>query len=164
MPLVHQVTKLARRSATCSLRAFLVSPRSFTPAYSSAHTPRFLVQPPLRVPQRVARPCSVLCARSRAPNHGSPSLRTGRSDAQWTVSRLRLRKTCPGARKQSAICLKRCLVKRPPLMMEARQRVGVRGLQRRSPLRCVRRGCGLGASTSGAGCGRRLSSMGMYCI
>ena len=163
MPLAYQVTRLAKRSATCSLRAFLVSPRLFTPAYSSAHTPHFLVQPPLRVRQRVARPCSALCARSRMPNHGLLSLRTGRSDVQWTVSQRRLRKTCPGARKQPAICLKRCLAKRPPLM-EERQRVGVCGLRRKLPSRCVRRGCGLGVSTNGAGCGRRPSSMGMYCI
>jgi hypothetical protein len=163
MPLAHQVTRLAKRSATCSLRAFLVSLRLFTLACSSAHTPRFLVQHPLRVRQRAARPCSVLCALSHMPNHGLSSLRTGRSDVQWTVSRLLLRKMCPGARKQPAICLKRCLVKRPPLM-EERQRVGMCGLRRRSLLRCVRRGCGLGVSTNGAGCGRRPSSTGMYCI
>jgi hypothetical protein len=163
MPRAHQATRLAKRSGTFSLRAFLVSPRSFTPAYSSAHTHRFLVQPQLRVHQRVARPCSALCGRSRKPNHGLPSLRTGRSDAQWTILRRRPRKTCPGARKQPTIYLKKCLVKRPPLM-EERQRVGVCGLRRRSPLRCVRRGYGLGVSTNGTDCGRRPSSTGMYCI
>ena len=163
MPLARQATKLAKRSATCFLLVFLVSPRSFIPAYSSAHTLRFLAQPPLRVPPKVARPCSALCARSRMPSHGLPSLRTGQSDAQWTVSRPQLRKTCPGARKRSAICLKRCLVKVPPLMRE-RQKVGVCGLRKRSPLRCVRSGCGLGVSKSGASCGRRLSSTAMYCI
>ena len=163
MPLARQVIKPAKRSATCSLRAFLVSLRSFTPDYSSVHTPRFLVQPPLRVPQRVARPCSALCVRSRVPNHGSRNPRTGRSGAQWTTSRLRLRRTCRGVTKRFRIWSKWCLVKRPPLMEELLMG-RVCGFPRRSPLRFVRRGCGLGASTSGADCGRRPSSTRMFCI
>lgn len=163
MQLARQAAKLAKRSATCSSLAFLVSPRSFIPAYSSAHTLRFLVQPPLQVPPKVALPCSALCARSRSPSHGLSSLRTGQSAAQWTVSRLQLRKTCLGARKQSATCLKRCLANVLPLMRE-RQKVGICGLRKRSPLRFARRGCGLGVSKSGASCGRRLSSTEMYYI
>lgn len=163
MQLARQAAKLAKRSATCSLLAFLVSPRSFIPAYSSAHTLRFLVQPLLRAPPKIALPCSALCARSHSPSHGLSSLRTGQLAAQWTVSRLQLRKTCLGAMKQSATCLKRCLVEVLPLMREC-QKVGICGLRKRSPLRCVRRGCGLGVNQSGASCGRRLSSTEMYCI
>jgi len=163
MPLTCRVIKLARKSATCSLHAFLVSPRSYTRAFSSEHNPSFLAPPPLRVTPRAARPYSTLCLLLRVPSHGLPRLRTGRSDVQWTVSRRRLRKTYPGARKQSAICLKGCLVKIALLRAE-HERVGVCGLRRGSLLHCARRGCGLGASTSGASSGHLLSSMVMCCI
>ena len=163
MPLALQVTKLAKKSATCSLRAFLVSPPSFILASFSAHNPRFLAPPPLRVPPRAVRPCSALCARLRVPSHGWLRLRTGRSDAQWTVSQLRLRWMYRGARKQSTICLNRYSMKIPRLRGK-RKGVEVCGPRKRSLLRYERGGYGLGASTSGAGCGHRLSSMGMYCI
>jgi len=162
MPLAFRVIKLARKSATCSLRAFLVSPRSYILAYFSEHAHPFLA-PPLRVPPRAARECSTLFVRLRVPRHGLPSLRTGPSDARWTVSQLPLRTTYRGARKQSAICSKEFLVKIALLRAE-RERVGVCGHRRRLRLPSVRRGCGLDASMSGAGCGRLLSNMGMCCI